>query len=227
MRALLLSALLAGPASAQVEAPSGVHVAVSSAAVTELACAKRPFKWENTRSVAQRYKNVGGQMIVEGLDPRPIVMGVVASVVMAPVLVAAVPADLLAGPFRKSCEFTLTLSGTLDEWAGQKRADTPLALEAASLVEPEVENVTKATWDLFKAETVSDARGAFTVSLPARVGRTRELGLRWRVNDHPAGQMLLTKKGKRFVLSEPDPGFGVGVAENPSIPIEPVWKDAK
>ncbi|TPW17723.1 MAG: hypothetical protein FD126_3587 [Elusimicrobia bacterium] len=224
MSALLLAALLAVPASAQVEAPSGIHVGVSSAAVTGLACERRPFVWENTKTVARRYKVVGGQMITEGLDPRPIVMGVFASVLMAPVMVAAVPADLLSGPFRKTCSFTLRLEGTLDEWAGQKRRDTDYVIEAASLLEPEVENVSKAKWDLFRATGTSDAAGRFAVAIPARIGRTKELGLRWRVNEQPAGQMLLQKNGRSFVLSEPDPGFGVGAAEMQPILIEP---DAK
>lgn len=224
MRALLLVGLLAAPASAQVEAPSGIHVAVATAAVTGLDCERRPFAWENTKTVARRYKVVGGQMITEGLDPRPIVMGVFASVLMAPVMMAAVPADLLAGPFRKTCAFTLSLEGSLDEWAGQKRRDTGYVLEGASLLEPEVENVSKATWDIFRATGTSDAAGRFAVALPARVGRTRELGLRWRVNEQPAGQMLLQKNGKRFVLSEPDPGFGVGSAEMQPILIEPSLK---
>lgn len=224
MRPLLLCALLAAPSAAQVEAPSGVHVNVSSAAVTGLDCRRRPYRWENTRSVAQRYKTVGGQMITEGLDPRPIAMGVFASVLMAPVMLAAVPADLLSGPFRKTCAFTVVLEGTLDEWAGQKRGDTPYVLEGASLLEPEVENVSKAKWDLFKATGTSDAAGRFAVSLPARIGRTKELGLRWRINEQPAGQLLLQKRGGTFVLSEPDPGFGVGAAEMQPISIEPTLK---
>ena len=224
MKAFLLAALLSVPASAQVEAPSGVHVSVATAAVQGLDCARRPFAWENTKTVARRYKVVGGQMITEGLDPRPIVMGVFASVLMAPVMVAAVPVDLLAGPFRKTCDFTLRLEGTLDEWAGQKRRDTDYVLEGASLVEPEVENVSKAQWDLFRTTGTSDASGRFAASLPARVGRTKELGLRWRVNDQPAGQMLLQKNGGSFVLSEPDPGFGVGSAEMEPILIAPEKK---
>ncbi|TBR20532.1 hypothetical protein EPO15_12845 [bacterium] len=224
MKALLLSALLAAPAAAQIEPPSGVHVNVSSASVTGLACVRRPYEWENTRSVARRYKNVGGQMVTEGWDPRPIAMGLFASVLMAPVMVAAVPADLLSGPFRKSCSFTLHMSGTLNEWAGQKKADAAILLEGASLLEPEVENVSKAKWDLFKAASASDGAGAFSVSMDARIGRTKELGLRWRVAEQPANQMLLTKRGGRFVLSEPDPGFGVGAAEMEPILIEPVAK---
>lgn len=224
MRTLLLCALLAAPSAAQIEAPSGVHVNVSTAAVSGLACNRRPFAWENTRSVAQRYKNVGGQMVTEGLDPRPIAMGLFASVLMAPVMVAAVPADLLSGPFRKTCAFTLLLEGTLDEWAGQKRADAPYALEGASLLEPEVENVSKAKWDLFRATGTSDGTGRFAVSLPARIGRTKELGLRWRIDERPGGQLLLRKNGGTFVLSEPDPGFGVGAAEMRSIIIEPTAK---
>lgn len=224
MRATLLSVLLAAPGAAQIEAPSGVHVNVSKAAVTAFECARRPFAWENTRSVARRYRSVGGQMVTEGWDPRPIAMGAFASVLMAPVLVAAVPADLLSGPFRKTCSFTLRLSGTLDEWAGQKRPNTPFALEGASLVEPEVENVSKAKWDQFNAAGASDAAGAFAVELPARIGRTKELGLRWRVNGQPAGQLLLQKKGRNFVLSEPDPGFGVGAAEIEPLLIEPERK---
>jgi hypothetical protein len=224
MRALLLAVLAAAPAAAQIEAPSGVHVNVSTATVTAFECVRRPYAWENTRSVARRYKTVGGQMVTEGLDPRPIVMGVFASVLMAPVMVAAVPADLISGPFRKTCSLTLVLSGTLNEWAGQKRANTPLGLEGASLLEPEVENVSKAKWDLFKASTTSDGTGAFSLQLPARIGRTKELGLRWRVNDQPGGQLLLQKKGGKFLLSEPDPGFGVGAAEMEPILIEPEKK---
>lgn len=224
MKALLLCAALALPASAQIEPPSGVHVNVSSASVTDLSCERRPFAWENTRSVARRYKNVGGQMVTEGWDPRPIAMGLFASVLMAPVMVAAVPADLLSGPFRKTCSFTLAMSGTLNEWAGQKKGNAAILLEGASLIEPEVENVSKAKWDLFKAAAASDGAGDFTVTMPARVGRTKELGLRWRVADQPANQMLLQKKGGRFILSEPDPGFGVGSMEMEPILIEPVTK---
>ena len=224
MQALLAIVILTAPAAAQIEAPSGVHVNVGTAAVTGLECKRRPYAWENTHSVAQHYKSVGGQMVTEGWDPRPIVMGVFASVLMAPVMVAAVPADLISGPFRKTCSFTLFLSGSLNEWAGQKRPNTPIAIEGASLLAPEVEGVSKAKWDMFKAATTSDAQGAFSLQLPARMGRAKELGLRWRVNEQPGGQLLLQKKGANFLLSEPDPGFGVGSAEMEPILIEPVAK---
>lgn len=221
MHPLILAVLLAEPAAAQIEAPSSVRVSVTSAAVSGLDCRRRPYEWENTRAVAQRYKSVGSQMVTEGWDPRPIAMGVFASVLMAPVMAAAVPADLLSGPFRKTCAFTLRLSGTLDEWAGQRRAGAALVLEGASLSAPEVENVAKARWETFSAQTASGDDGGFSVTLPARMGRAKELALRWRVGGQPAGQLLLQKKGRHFLLSEPDPGFGVGTAEMEPLLIEP------
>lgn len=209
----LCAALAAAPAAAQVEPPSSIRVLVSSARVTGLDCSRRPFNWEMTRATGRWYRYMGGNMITEGLDPRPILMGIVSAVMLTPVFIAAVPTDLVAAPFRKTCSFTLALDGKLSEWAGRSAGALALDAEAVNLLETEVPQVKKAEWAVFKASTTSDAAGLYHLEMPGHVGKSSSLILAWRVKGQPAGQMLLVKKGKTFVLSEPDPGFGVGAEE--------------
>ncbi|MBI2363155.1 MAG: hypothetical protein HYV15_07210, partial [Elusimicrobia bacterium] len=212
-RAVLLTlcaALAAAPAAAQIEPPSSIRVVVSSAQVAGLDCPRRPFAWEMTRGTGRWYRYMAGSMITEGLDPRPILMGIVSAVMLTPVFIAAVPADLVSAPFRKSCSFTLKLDGRLAEWAGRSAGALPFEAEAVNLLETEVPEVKKAEWAVFKASTASDAAGLYHLEIAGHVGKSPSLNIAWRVKGQPAGQMLLVKKGKAFVLSEPDPGFGVG-----------------
>lgn len=213
--------LAAGPAAAQVEPPSSIRVVVSSAQVTDLDCQRRPFNWEMTRATGRWYRYMAGSMITEGLDPRPIAMGIVSAVMLTPVFIAAVPGDLLAAPFRKSCTFTLTLDGKLSEWAGRSAGAAAFEAEAVNLLETEVPQVKKAEWAVFKASTTSDAAGLYHLEIQGQVGKSASLNIAWRVKDQPAGQMLLVKRGKAFVLSEPDPGFGVGAEEMEPLLIAP------
>ena len=148
-RAVLLALLAAAPAAAQIEPPSSIRVVVSSAQITGLDCRRRPFAWEMTRGTGRWYRYMAGSMITEGLDPRPIVMGVVSAVMLTPVFIASVPADLISAPFRKSCSFELKLDGKLSEWAGRPTGSAPFEAEAVNLLETEVPGVKKAEWAVF------------------------------------------------------------------------------
>lgn len=222
VQALLAFALLAArPAAAQVEPASSIRVAVSSAQVLGLDCSRRPFAWENTKATGRWYRYMAGNAITEGLDPRPMLMAAVSAVILTPVYIASVPADLLGAPFRKDCAFTLRLDGKLTQWAGMSTGALPLEAEASNLLSPEVPGVRKAEWTVHRASTTSAADGAFSISIPGSMSRMPSLAVSWRVNGQPGGQMLLEKKGKRFLLSESDPGFGVGAEEMEPMPIVP------
>ena len=213
MKAALLVLLAALPAAAQVEPTSSVRVEVSSAALRGYACRKRPFAMENTRTVGRWYRYMGGEMITEGWDPRPIVQGVLSAALMTPLFIGAVPADLIAAPFRRTCSFTLTLGGKLSEWAGGTVPGLPLELQAANQLSDEIPNVQKPTYAVFFATTAADAAGLYSIAIPGQVGRSPSMGMRWKVKGQPSGELLLEKRGGTFVLTEPDPGFGVGARD--------------
>lgn len=217
-----LAFLLARPAAAQVEPTTSIRVIVSSAQVLNLDCSRRPFAWENTKSTGRWYRYLAGQSITEGLDPRPLLMAALTAVILTPVYIASVPADLLGAPFRKNCSFTLRLDGKLAEWAGMSPGALPLEAEASNLLSPEVPGVKKPEWTVHKASAMASADGLFTIAIPGSIARMSTLAVSWRVNGQPGGQLLLEKKGKRFMLSEPDPGFGVGATEMEPILIDPV-----
>ncbi|MDE2291462.1 MAG: hypothetical protein KGL53_05210, partial [Elusimicrobia bacterium] len=64
-------------------------------------------------------------------------------------------------------------------------------------------------------------QGAFSLTFTSQVGRSKTVGLLWRIKGEPGGAMQLEKKGALFVLSETDPGFGVGAEEMDPITITP------
>ena len=104
VQALLALALFAArPAAAQVEPTSSIRVVVSSAQVLGLDCSRRPFAWENTKATGRWYRYMAGNAITEGLDPRPMLMAAFSAVILTPVYIASIPADLLGAPFRKAC----------------------------------------------------------------------------------------------------------------------------
>ncbi|MBI3297152.1 MAG: hypothetical protein HYZ75_03245 [Elusimicrobia bacterium] len=222
MGALLAFLLLASrPAAAQVEPTTSVRVEVSTAQILGLDCSRRPFAWENTKATGRWYRYIAGQAVTEGLDPRPMLMSVVSAVILTPVYIASMPADLLAAPFRKDCSFTLKLEGKLAEWAGMSAGALPLEAEAVTLLSAEVPGVKKAEYAVFKSSTTSAADGRYSIAIPAAFSRVQTLAVKWRVKGMPGGQLQLDKKGRRFILSEPDPGFGVGGSEMEPLVIEP------
>ena len=221
MKAALLVLLAALPAAAQVEATSSVRVEVASAALRGYECRKRPFAMENTRTLGRWYRYMGGEMVTEGWDPRPIVAGVFSAALLTPLYILAVPSDLVAAPFRRTCTFTLSLEGKLSEWAGGSVAGTPLELQAANQLSDEIPNVQKPAFATFSAAAATDASGRYAIAIPGQVGRSPALAMRWKVKGQPSGELLLEKKGGTFVLSEPDPGFGVGARDMDPILLYP------
>ncbi|MDE2292240.1 MAG: hypothetical protein KGL53_09170, partial [Elusimicrobia bacterium] len=156
LQALLLAAALApSPAAAQIEAPSGIRVVVSSAEVTALSCKRRPFSWEDTSVVRDSARGATGGFM-HPTDLSSVVESLAATVIMAPMMAVSVPADLVAGPFRRACTFDVTLHGSLKEWAGSTVPGAALELQAMNLLSPEVPNVRAPKWAEEKVKTVSD-----------------------------------------------------------------------
>ena len=217
--ALALALLLAGlpPCQAQTEPISDIRVVVGTAAVTGLDCRSRSFDMELTRSVGRGFKTMGRSMITEGLDPRPIIAGFLAIVVMTPMIVLAVPADLVAAPFRRECSFDFRAEGFLARWAGQVTGEQLVAVEGRNALDPGAEEVSAPSWYIARSSTTSDEGGRFSLVLPGHVGRSPDYDLAWTAKGLPSGRMRLSKSFGKFVLSEPEPEFGSSVE-----PLEPV-----
>lgn len=188
---------------------SDIHVQLSSAAVTGLECRGRKFRMELTKSVGQSYRQLSQGMFSKELDPRPIVMGLFGMVLMAPIIVLAVPADLAAGPFRRECSFDFQAQGALMSWAGQQAAGADVAVEGRNLLSPGTEGAAAPVFYVSHSTAASDEQGRFSVSIVGRVGRSRDFEVYWKVKGLSSGAMLLHKgMGGSFTLSEPEPEFG-------------------
>lgn len=221
---LLAAALMPRPASAAELPPSGIRVVVSSAAVTQYECRRRAFAWEDTQGVGSWMRSATRGMRAGG-DLPSVIQGGLATLIMAPMYVLAVPADLVSAPFRRTCTFQVELAGKLSEWAGMAPTGAvSLEAEGMNLLADEVPGVRKPKWAVSKASTTTDAQGVYALSLPGQVGAVSSLAIAWRIKGEPGGQLLLEKKGGVFVLSEPDPGFGVGASDMEDMTIEPVRK---
>src|SRR3989339_504811 len=116
--ALLLAALAAAAPCRAIEPASNFRIEVASAAVTGLECRRRPFRMEWTRGVGQRYSRTAAEGFARSPDLRTVSLGICAMVLMAPLAVLAVPADLLAAPWRRECDFDLQVEGRLAGWGG-------------------------------------------------------------------------------------------------------------
>lgn len=134
---LLLAAIVAAaPAAAQqapevrsmIEPTSSVHVQITGARVTGLDCRSRGFNFELTRHSARHFPYMTRATFTRDPDPRSILVGIFSMLLLVPVTVISVPADLIAMPFRKECDFTASFDGTLQEWAGRTVPEKPIAL---------------------------------------------------------------------------------------------------
>ena len=158
--ALAAAALLLCSAAARALDPiSDVHVGVSSAAVAELDCRRRPFRMELTRSLGRHYRQMAGEMITEGLDPRPFAMGLFSMVLLTPMTVLAVPVDLAAAPFRRECDFTLRIEGALSQWASQAVPSAAVSAEGRNLLVPARAQNDPPSYFISSSSAVSDAQG--------------------------------------------------------------------
>ncbi|MBI5241360.1 MAG: hypothetical protein HY926_12880 [Elusimicrobia bacterium] len=214
---LLAALLAAGPARA-IEPTSNTRVVVSTAAVTGLECRRRPFRMEWTRDIGLRYRKAAAESFSRDPDLRTVTFGLAAMILMAPLAVLAAPADLVAAPWRRVCEFDVYLEGGLAGWAGSGVGGERLSLQGRSLVEPGVPEYLAPRYLVSGSTATADDAGRFALSLPGRVGRNPVLELGWLVDGRPSGVMTLRKSGGRFVLSEPEPEFGAG--EQTMAPLE-------
>lgn len=228
MRVLIAAVLLLPPhsrAAAQVVEPtSGIHVDLSSAAVTGLECRRREFAFEQTSGLARRVKSISHGMVTEGLDPRPFVLGAFAILLTSPFFILAAPADLVSAPFRRECTFETRLEGTLSKWAGTAVGEAELMAEGKTLLSPGVEGVAAPSFFVSRSSASSDARSSFSLSIPWKVGRSKDFAILLRVKGLSAGTLVLHKQGGVFVLSEPEAEFGSGIYETQPMLIRPEKK---
>lgn len=216
---VLLAALLAAPARADMIPPSGVRVHIESAAVEELHCSRRPFAMENTKATARGFSKMGSA--AGGGDPRYIVLGLAGAIILVPMTLVAVPLDLVAAPFRRRCEYRLRVDGRLLEWAGRATAGAEVSVEGKNQLtsgDPELENP---DFYVARASATSDSTGRFSLSLPGSIGRSPDFDLAWSIRGRPSVTHRLAKRGGKFVLEELDPGLGTGVFEMQPIVIRP------
>ncbi|OIO04361.1 MAG: hypothetical protein AUJ52_15480 [Elusimicrobia bacterium CG1_02_63_36] len=230
---LLLAAIVAAaPAAAQqapevrsmIEPTSSVHVQITGARVTGLDCRSRGFNFELTRHSARHFPYMTRATFTRDPDPRSILVGIFSMLLLVPVTVISVPADLIAMPFRKECDFTASFDGTLQEWAGRTVPEKPIALGGRNIIREGVEGVAPPVVFYSSSTTTADANGRFSVELNGHIGKDKELLLQWTVDSRKANTLSLKKGGGTFMLSEEDPGFGTGVHENEPREIQPEKK---
>jgi hypothetical protein len=218
----ILAALAAAACPCRaIEPTSNVRVEVDSAAVTGLECRRRPFRMEWTRSVGLRYSKAAAESFRRDPDLRTVSLGLFAMVLMTPMAVLAVPADLAAAPWRRECDFDLRVDGCLAGWAGSPVGGERLAVQGRGLVDPGLDEYLAPRYLVNSSTAAADEAGRFVVSLPGRVGRSPAFELRWFVEGRPSGLMTLRKSGGRFRLSEPEPEFGASDMTMSPIDIRP------
>jgi len=211
-RLSVLAALLMWAASCGAQEPSSnIRVQVDSATVTELDCSARGFALEQTKETARWYSYIAHGMRTEEWDPRPVVMGTLGCVLLTPITILAVPVDVFSAPFRRQCSFRVTLEGSLAGWAGQTVGVAEVDARAVNVVEAGVPGVSEPVVLLSSGSSVSDSRGRFSLSFPARMVRSKDLSIRWVVRGLPSGQVRLRKKGGRFLLDEQESEFGMSM----------------
>ena len=221
IRSLLVLSLLTAPARADIMPPASARIDVQKAEIRDLACSRRRFKLENTRSSARWFPYMGKQVSSSGWHPHSILLGMLGTVMLLPITVLAVPTDLVAAPFRKECSFSLALTASPVEWAGRGLPDIPVVLLSQNTLETGVPDVFTPRFFTSDASAVSGEKGLFDIDIRGYVGRDKRLGLLWKVKGHPGGTMRLTRDGNEFVLTEVDPGFGVGAQEMAPMRISP------
>lgn len=191
---------------------SDVRVRIDTASVSGLACSGRPFGMEYTRSVGRSYRYMAQGVFTRDPDPRSVIMGLLAMVVMIPIVVLSVPADLVAAPFRRQCSFDFRAEATLMRPRGPGEIALPVTLEARNLLDPGVEGVAAPTWFVSIASAAADANGRFAIGLPGKVGRSPEFELGWSVKGLRSGGMRLSRSGKDFLLVEPEEDSEIGAS---------------
>jgi hypothetical protein len=207
MRAAAALLLWALPARAALPV-SDVHVAVSSAAVAGLSCRRRPFSLEYSGVVADAYRFLAANSFASDPDPRTLAVGIFSMVLMIPMAVLALPADLLAAPLRRECSFEFRARGTLVRWAGGPVPFSPVALEARNLLSADDGGRTRPRYFVAASSAASNEGGEFALSVDGRCGRSSDLELAWKVRGLPSGTLRLSRRGSRFVLIEEEPEFG-------------------
>jgi hypothetical protein len=177
---------------------------------------------EWTRDVGLRYSKAAAESFTRDPDPRAAALGVFAMVLMAPLAVLAVPADLAASPWRRECDFELRVEGRLAGWAGSPVGGERLAVQGRGLVDPGLDEYLAPRYLVSAATATVAEGGGFALSLPGRVGRSPAFELRWLVEGRSSGLMTLRKRGGRFRLSEPEPEFGASDLTMAPLDIRPV-----
>lgn|GEM_PF-5571323 len=222
--ALALALFCAARPSLAILPSSDMRVAVSSASITELDCKRRPFQMELTRSIGQSYKYMALGTFSHDPDPRAILMGVFAMIVMVPMAVLAVPADLFAAPFRRQCSFDLRMEADLEGWGGRESNAVPVALDARNLLSPGIEGFIAPQYFTAASSASADSQGRFSISIPGKVGRSKYLELGWLINNQTGNLLRLSKSGDEFLLSEEESDIGPLFEPPPPLVIHPAAK---
>ena len=90
---------------------------------------------------------------------------------MAPLAVLAVPADLLAAPWRRECDFDLQVEGRLAGWAGSAAAGGErLSVQGRGLVEPALIDSVR-VFDQFTGDKAEALKAKFPALADIRVRR--------------------------------------------------------
>ncbi|MBI5624097.1 MAG: hypothetical protein HY924_09980 [Elusimicrobia bacterium] len=171
--------------------------------------------------MGRSYKQMSRMTFNADPDPRYIGLGLAAMVIMAPLTVLAVPADLAATPFRRQCGFEFHAEGKLKGWAGAPAGGKELEVQLKSLVGPGVENVKEPSYIITRSSTTSDEHGRFELKVAGHLPRAAKIEVHWLVDGLPSGLMYLRKRGGKFVLSEDEPEFGTGLETIEPIVIKP------
>ena len=235
IRVLIALSLAVSPVAAQkapdvksmIKPTSSVHVSIKNAWVNELDCSGRGTAFETTSHSARHFPYMSRTTFSGDVDPRQMLVGIFSMILLVPITVISVPIDLVAMPFRRECDFNLTIEGQLQEWAGRTAQNKPVGILGNNLLRKGIQGVSVPK--IFKAsgKAMSNDKGIFTISVDGHVGSSKEYHLRFSVNDLVANSLVLRKTGKVFLLEEQDPGFGTGVHENESREIQPEMKKKK
>ncbi len=229
IRALLAILIAVTPLAAQ-DAPevksmitptSDAHVRLLAARITELNCSRRSSKFEATKHSANHFPYMKRNTFNRGVDPRSMLVGIFSIVMLVPVTIVSVPVDVFSMPFRKECDFELTIDGKLQAWAGRPTPNMPVALEGANLLKKGIEGVSVPKFFRTRGTATSNKESLFSITLKGHVGSSKELMLRFFIDGRKANSLVLRKSGKIFLLAEEDPGFGTGVHTNETLEIVP------
>ncbi|PCI37126.1 MAG: hypothetical protein COB53_07455 [Elusimicrobia bacterium] len=226
--ALLITAPAAamGPPDTRsmIKPTSSIHVVIREAHVVDLECSRRKSGFETTRHSARHFPYLIHETFGGELDPRQMVTGIFSTMILVPITAVLVPWDLISMPFRRECDFKLTITGQLQEWAGRTSPNKPVGIEGSNLLEPGVEGVAAPQVYNASGNAMSDNQAFFSISIDGHVGKSKEFNIRFLVDGREANSLSLRRTGRLFLLEEQDPGFGTGVHENASREIKPINK---